>query len=150
MDLTHIGAAQAIGGLLVTLGTLIALLAAAGKFVFVPRIYDMITTVVDRKLEEREKAAAPLIEAKKTAIEELGTRIGLIEERMTENEKAAAETKAAVERIEEATKRQSKTLEAIAEGIGEIKEGFVEQRVKVQRAEEDIKELQTGPRRRAR
>lgn len=147
MDIAHLTAAQVILGVLISLGTLLSLVAAAVRFVFVPRLRALIADVVDQKLSERDEVNAPLIEAEKTAIEQLGTRIGLIEERMTTNEKAAAETQAAVERIEEATKRQTKTLEAIAEGVGEIREGFVEQRVKVARAEKDIEELQKSRRR---
>lgn len=150
MTLENITLAQAVVGLLVTLGTLLGLGATAVRFIFVPRIRQMISDVVKHELDEREEQNAPLIEAEKTAIEQLATRIGTIEERMTENEKAAAETQAAVVRIEEATKRQTKTLEAISDGIEVIKEGFVVQREKVHRAEKDIEELQKSSRRRSR
>lgn len=147
IDLT---ATQAVIGLVISLGSAVALLAAAVRFVFAPRIRQMVTEVVQQEFELREEANAKVAEAEKTAIETLATRIGVIEERMTQNEKAAAETQAAVERIEEATKRQTKTLDAIVEGIGEIKDGFIVQREKVQRAEKDIEELQKASRRRVR
>lgn len=150
LETLDLSLAEKIVGILGGLVVLAAALVAVVRFFFVPKLRELIQEVVEQEFKKREEGNAAIAQAEKTAIEQLATRIGTIEERMTKNEQDAAETKAAVERIEEATKRQTKTLDAIVEGIGEIKEGFVVQREKVARAEKDIEDLQQRPRRRSR
>jgi methyl-accepting chemotaxis protein len=150
MPLEHLTLLQALGGLLVTLAAVLSAIGVIARFLLVPKLREFIVGIVAAEFTKREAAEATLAKAEQVAIEDLGERIHRIEERMSENEKAAAETQATVARIEEATKRQTVTLEAIAEGIGDIKETLAVQKEKTARAEKDIEDLQRATRRRTR
>lgn len=141
---------HAVIGLLVSLGTLLGLLAAAFRFFFSPRIVQLVKDVVAAEFTSRDEAQQLQQRAEESALKELNGRMKALEERMGENEQASARTEATVQRIEEATKRQTLILEAIGEGITEIKLGNAVQKTEIDRAKKDIEELQKSTRRRVR
>ncbi len=143
-----ISASQAVFGLVIAVGTVLGMLVAAIRFVFTPRIVNLVKAVVAGEFEARDEEQEKQKRAEQSALSELNGRMKAMEERMAENEQASARTEEAVQRIEGETKRQTQTLQAIVDGIGDIKETLAVQREKTSRAERDIEELQRESRRR--
>ena len=151
MDLvTSLTTAQLAAGVLASLGTLLGLLAVAVRYVFTPRIVELVKKVVEDEFGSRDEAQRHQQRAEQSALKELNGRMKTLEERMAENEQASARTEATVQRIEEATTRQTQALQVISDGVTQIQKALAVGDEKLRRAEEDIKDLQRASRRRTR